>query len=61
MATINDLFPSQELKARLAAAFPEIDIDTANLDTYLRRKNLSGDQRAVIREIEQLAIETRVE
>jgi hypothetical protein len=58
MATINDLFPSPELKARLQVAFPSIDFDVAPLGTLFGRQNLNKAQRDVLEEIQQLAIET---
>ncbi len=58
MATINDLFPSPELKARLKAAFPFVDFDIAPLGPLFRRNNLNKAQRDVLEEIRQLAIET---
>lgn len=58
MATIKDLSPSAELKARLAAAFPDIDVDVAPLQAYVRRPNLTDAQKSVVGELEQLAVET---
>ena len=58
MATINDLSPSPELKARLEAAFPFVDFDIAPIGPLFRRNNLNKAQQDVLKEIEQLAIET---
>lgn len=58
MATINDLSPSPELKARLEAAFPFIDVDVTPLRTLFGRQNLNKAQQDVLEEIRQLAIET---
>lgn len=58
MATINDLRPSSALKERLKAAFPTVDVDTAELRTYTQHSNLTPAQKAVVSELHQLAVET---
>ncbi len=57
MVTINDLSPKPALKARLKAAFPDDDIETAELGTLFNRPNLTRSQTNVKKEMEQLAIE----